>query len=839
MNCRFGRSLLRRPTARPTATRSLRSGELPVPLRIDVHDVRDVRHAAVRDVAAGGKDDGVRRHVLRYRGGGGVLAEALGPALKEVEIPAVVRELDVDRRAELRLEQLEEAVHLRHEDAVRHEALEGERQRVSLGVDAHGERPAKVLPVVHRDELLEHGNLSAVAAQQLARVHRLEGVRLEVDDVELSRRVVHDLLDRHVDPQPRLARREEDGIVVARAVHRPRAEAGNHADEPVLALDAGRPPELVSGEGDPGERRKEVVPDARADDLLDHDPHLLADVEEPTLRPVFDRVGPEDGGVDLRDRVHEGLEPLLLRALIREEEAAVLARERVAEAVLEEARAADDERPVLELVEHDRERLNDLGREARVLESLYHVRVFEADLVDVLVFLLAHLVHVVVAEEAEQDVGGDVPAPGRLDRPQQVVRLGGFLDDLPREKETRAFSAELAAALRRVDRAVEKLEEILHVDVALRDSYVVELAREEPADERDDDARLRSVRQPHAVEPDVAVLPERVDHLGEGEVAARHAGEKLELVVEEPFPYVGEEPIVGVMLRCDAEDLAAPLVGDLDGGAPAGPVHEPGGLVIDGRLGRAGAVAQPLRFLDAAPAEEIEHSLAHGDEEVAVGLPQDVENDLPVAPALVRPQRGKVLDGLLDLPVKYEDPETIGDGPQEPRFVREEGPVVGGRHLLRVVDADLARLFPLHEDVRPLGPRRFLEAPGRVRFGADVDPRAADLGVLPSRRHRVDDRPDRRVHVDAGPLEDLLDPVEALELFLALAREPDDIVQLSLLIRHAVSLPGRICRPPSRRAARRARRGSRRRRPAAAPAAAATPSRCRVRRDGGSKSRGS
>ena len=92
---------------------------------------------------------------------------------------------------------------------------------------------------------------------------RLEAPRLHVDDVELSRRVADHLVRRDVDPQPGLARRDQHRVVVAQAVDGARPEAGHETHETVLALDPRRPAELVVGERDAGERRQEVLADAR------------------------------------------------------------------------------------------------------------------------------------------------------------------------------------------------------------------------------------------------------------------------------------------------------------------------------------------------------------------------------------------------------------------------------------------------------------------------------------------------------------------------------------------------------------------------------------------------
>ncbi len=71
----------------------------------------------------------------------------------------------------------------------------------------------------------------------------------------------------------------------------------------VVAADAWRPAELVVAERHAGVHRQEVRSDARPDDLLEHDPHLLVDVEQAALGAVLDRIGSEHRCVDLGDRV--------------------------------------------------------------------------------------------------------------------------------------------------------------------------------------------------------------------------------------------------------------------------------------------------------------------------------------------------------------------------------------------------------------------------------------------------------------------------------------------------------------------------------------------------------
>ncbi len=188
------------------------------------------------------------------------------------------------------------------------------------------------------------GILGAVHPQELFDLDGLEGVRLEVDDVDESWRVADDLVDRGVDPETGLAGHGEDRVVVADPVDGAGPEPGDQPDEAVGAPDSGRPTELVVGEGDPGDRRKEVLAEPGAHDLLDQDRHLLVKIEEAPFAPVGDGVRSEDRGVDLGHGVEDGPHALVLGALVGDEETAVLAGKRRSHPVFEKARRTDDER---------------------------------------------------------------------------------------------------------------------------------------------------------------------------------------------------------------------------------------------------------------------------------------------------------------------------------------------------------------------------------------------------------------------------------------------------------------------------------------------------------------
>ncbi len=103
---------LSRPTALGHPSHRLRAGQRLVVAGVDQHHVLEVAGLAHLDVAVGGEDDVVGRHVGRDRHPRGGRGEAEGPALEHVERLAVVGELDVDRLAEALLEDVEDGLQL-------------------------------------------------------------------------------------------------------------------------------------------------------------------------------------------------------------------------------------------------------------------------------------------------------------------------------------------------------------------------------------------------------------------------------------------------------------------------------------------------------------------------------------------------------------------------------------------------------------------------------------------------------------------------------------------------------------------------------------------------------
>ena len=250
---------------------------------------------------------------------------------------AVRGELDVDRPPVFSRKQPQQGADAREERRARRQAVEGDDGRLPAQLPVEANRAARAVGVDGRQHLADGRQIAPAFREQRADLHRLEPARFEVDEIDPARRVAHDLVGGDVDAQPGLPGREEHRIVVRQAIDGARAEARHEAHEAVLAADPRGPAQLVVAEGDAGVRRQEVAADAGADHFLDHHRHFLVEIEEPALGPVLDRVRAEQRGVDLRHGVEQRAEALALGALVREEEALVLARERRTDPILEQA----------------------------------------------------------------------------------------------------------------------------------------------------------------------------------------------------------------------------------------------------------------------------------------------------------------------------------------------------------------------------------------------------------------------------------------------------------------------------------------------------------------------
>jgi hypothetical protein len=512
----------------------------------------------------------------------------------------------------------------------------------------------------------------------------------------------------------------------------------------------------------------EVVADARADDLLDHDPHLLGDVEEPPLGAVLERGGPEDRGVDLGDGVHERREPVLLRTLVREEEALVLAGEGRPRAVLQEARAAHDDGAFLEVVERDGEPLDDLGRELAVLEDLDDVRVLAADLVDLEVLPVDDVLEVVVRDEVDDAVRRDVPG---LRDPDVLERLGVLLrlaDDLHGEEEPAALSSHLPVARRGADDPPRQLEEVGDLDVVLGDADELELVGQETAHERGAQVELDRPREVPVVQRGVLEPGEGLRDVGEGRpLVLERLDEEARAAVLDPALDARPDLPGRDVRRGDHEDL----LGHLQEGVEVPARHRP---VLVRRLLRAGRPApapgeareEPLGLLDAAVAEEVEHPPRDRHVAGPVDLAEEVDDDPPVSGVGLRrpsPLLGPA-EGGGELPLQEELPEELGERVEEPPLLLQERALVGRRERGAVVDLQAPDLFALHPDRRRLDPRGGAGVARLVDRRSDDEPHERLVRVLPADRQDADDLAEEILQGRFRAAADRVDPIEAVEL---------------------------------------------------------------------------
>ena len=157
---------------------------------------------------------------------------------------------------------------------------------------------------------------------------------------------------------------------VADAVHRVRAQAEHEAEQAVLARMRAIPAVVVARERHARHGGEEVAAVPRPDDRLDHDGHALVVIDQVVPAAVGDRVRAEHAGVDLGDGGQQA-RAAAPRASpwFGEEQALVDAGERRAEAVLEQAGGAHDQRHLAPAGQLGAEAVGDARRELRVAED--------------------------------------------------------------------------------------------------------------------------------------------------------------------------------------------------------------------------------------------------------------------------------------------------------------------------------------------------------------------------------------------------------------------------------------------------------------------------------------
>jgi hypothetical protein len=136
------------------------------------------------------------------------------------------------------------------------------------------------------------------------------------------------------------------------AVHGAGPQPEHHPHHAGLGVDVFAPAVRIVRQPDAGHVRIEERPVALAGDPLDQKRHLLVAFQQPPLGAVAQRLLAHRAGVDRPHGRHEVFQPLLMLPLVGAEDALVFAGEGVAEAVLQEAAGADDDRRLPEVVEH-------------------------------------------------------------------------------------------------------------------------------------------------------------------------------------------------------------------------------------------------------------------------------------------------------------------------------------------------------------------------------------------------------------------------------------------------------------------------------------------------------
>ena len=631
---------------------------------------------------------------------------------------------------------------------------------------------------------MDLGIVPAHFPQELRELDGLEPAGSQVDHVRLRGRVAHHLVRRRVHSQPRLTGREKDRVIVAQPIDGARSEAGHEPDEPVGALDPRRPAELVRAERHSRVGGQVPVAHSPADDLLDHDRHLLVHVEKTALGAVLDRVRPEHRGVDLRDRVLQRFEPLPLRSLVRQEEALVLARERGAGAVLQQAGAAHDQRALLQLVERHRQTPGELRREARVLEELDDVRVVLTDLIDRQVLAIVEILQLVGTDELQDPVRADVPGVGGPDPAQILAALGRLGHDLRPHEQPGALAAQLAATTRRRDDSLHELLEVAHLHVGLRRVQEVEPLEKETTQQRNAQLGLDGLGELRLVDRGLTVAVQRGgDGLQRTVGAFQDRREVSGLVLVDPLLDPPDDVLLAEVATGDGE-------GPLDQRlrlhqllTHRGPVLVAEVLVPAGGRRRKRS-EKLLGFLHSVPAQIVDHLPGDPQEQGAIRLPQEIQDHRPGATL-----RGRE---LLDPGVPFRRSATFSsplqeladpfrERDQEASLVRQEGALVALRLLFGVGDADLPDRLVVDGErdlLRPWG----IGVPFRLVDAILVDDAGlADVRVLPAGGNHLDDFPQRFVDVDPLAPEDVAGLVEAGELLRPLLEGGQHLVQRLLL----------------------------------------------------------
>src|SRR3974390_264414 len=97
---------------------------MAVAFEIDVHDMSNLGHLSVGDIAISREQDTITRQVLRNGYRNGIAAVALRTALQQVEVFAVIGEFDVDGLIQFGLEEREQFADITDEGRLADETFE-------------------------------------------------------------------------------------------------------------------------------------------------------------------------------------------------------------------------------------------------------------------------------------------------------------------------------------------------------------------------------------------------------------------------------------------------------------------------------------------------------------------------------------------------------------------------------------------------------------------------------------------------------------------------------------------------------------------------------------------
>jgi len=416
------------------------------------------------------------------------------------------------------------------------------------------------------------------------------------------------------------------------------------------------------------------------------------------------------------------------------------------------------------------------------------------DPLDILVLVLDDVLQVVVADELEDGVRGDVPRLGDRDRADRPRRVRASHEDLVRQEQAGALAAQPPVALLGHDQALAQLEEVVELEDVLRDPEVVQLLRQEPPHERHLHAAQDLAGDAGAVGGEVVEAPQgRADLAQGGARPGQDLVEERGLVLLEPLL---QERHDGLAAQVLGGDLERP-VGEQDGlvGVPvaAGDVQLAAHLVALAQHVRP--LEDAARLLDPHPVEVVEHLARELEVERPVGGAQEPQRRVPGAqPVAVALSLPAPADGS-HAPEQDEVAQPVGDRPQQPDLLFRERALVRIARGLGRVEADASQRLILDADGHADGPRRGLEVPRAVRRVPVGDERPGRLRRLHGGRDR---RRDRREDLRQRPVrlaQALLDAVEAVQLLGALlegAQQLDRVAAAADLVAHAAVL---LCGP--------------------------------------------